>query len=267
MTFALGYPIPVRRGVQRSFPASFAFIGVLLFPLLLVSTSPAQSHGESGASSSSNSGSSGHSFSGGAPSASAPTFTASSPNSHSTGNSGATFSGNNPHSTSGSSTNHGHPHRSSTGEVYYYPYWYAVPVPYSADASDADNSDEDTDEDPDYQGGPTVFDRRGSGAASYVPPVDDGPAHPRAGLEQAAQDAPVASNTDGVPVLDPTVLIFKDGHQLEIENYAVVSQTLYDLTPGHHRKIALADLDLAATEQLNDDRGVTFELPSSAQAN
>jgi hypothetical protein len=46
-----------------------------------------------------------------------------------------------------------------------------------------------------------------------------------------------------------------------------VSQTLYDLTPGHRRKIALADLDLPATERENDDQGVTFQLPPSAQAN
>jgi hypothetical protein len=52
-----------------------------------------------------------------------------------------------------------------------------------------------------------------------------------------------------------------------VNNYAIVSQTLYDLTPGHPRKIALADLDLPATEKQNDDRGVTFQLPPSAQAN
>jgi hypothetical protein len=52
-----------------------------------------------------------------------------------------------------------------------------------------------------------------------------------------------------------------------VNNYAIVSQTLYDLTPGHPRKIALADLDLAATEKQNDDHGVVFQLPPSAQAN
>jgi hypothetical protein len=63
------------------------------------------------------------------------------------------------------------------------------------------------------------------------------------------------------------MLVFKDGHALEVDNYAIVSQTLYDLTPGHARKIALADLDLPATEKQNDDRGVTFQLPPIAQAN
>ena len=61
--------------------------------------------------------------------------------------------------------------------------------------------------------------------------------------------------------------MFKDGHQIEVDNYAIVSQTLYDLTRGHPRKIALADLDLPATQKQNDDHGVSFQLPPLAQAN
>jgi hypothetical protein len=76
-----------------------------------------------------------------------------------------------------------------------------------------------------------------------------------------------ASQSAAEPQQPTTTLVFKDGHQIEIANYAIVSQTLYDLTPGHPRKIALADLDLPATEKQNDDNGVTFALPSSAQAN
>lgn len=258
MTFRLEYHILVKCRIQRSFPVSLALLGILLLPLLLVSTSPAQSHSDSATSSGSSSGS-GHSSSG-----SSPSFTSSGPGSHVTANSGVTFSTNNPHSTSGSGHNEGHPHHRSAGGDVYYPYLYAVPVPYPVDATDADTSD-DADDDAEYQGGPTVFDRRGSGAASYVPTVDSGPAHLRPADAQT-EHAP-ADSTFPEPTPDPTGLVFKDGHQLEIRNYAVVSQTLYDLTPGHARKIALADLDLPATEKLNDDRGVTFELPPSAQAN
>jgi hypothetical protein len=75
------------------------------------------------------------------------------------------------------------------------------------------------------------------------------------------------SNPDPAPPQAPTILIFKDGHQLEVANYAIVNQTLYDLTPGHPRRIALADLDLPATEKQNDDHGIVFQLPPSAQAN
>ncbi len=62
----------------------------------------------------------------------------------------------------------------------------------------------------------------------------------------------------------PTALIFKDGHQVEVENYAILGQTLYDLTPGHSRKVALASLDLQATEKENDDRGIVFQVPASS---
>jgi hypothetical protein len=63
------------------------------------------------------------------------------------------------------------------------------------------------------------------------------------------------------------LLVFKDGRKLEVGNYAIVGATLFDLTPGHPRKIALADLDLEATRRQNDDRGVTFELPTPPQGN
>jgi hypothetical protein len=65
----------------------------------------------------------------------------------------------------------------------------------------------------------------------------------------------------------PTVLVFKDGHELEVENYAIVGNTLFDLTEGHRRKVALADLDLTATSKENDDRGIDFHLPAGSEAN
>lgn len=156
------------------------------------------------------------------------------------------------------------PYGSGNGIVYY-PFWYVLPVPYAVDAPDAAAPD-DPDADAEYQGGPTVFDRRGSGADSYVPPVENAPpAHAPADDGEAAAQADSGGNSE--PAAPPTVLVFKDGHQLEVQNYAVVSQTLYDLTAGHPRKIALADLDLPATQELNEDRGITFQLPSSVQAN
>src|SRR5436305_56883 len=61
---------------------------------------------------------------------------------------------------------HRHPHYGQ----YYSPYLYAVPVPYAVDESAVDTADSSNDA---YEGGPTVFDRRGSGVRSYVPPVRD----------------------------------------------------------------------------------------------
>ena len=64
-----------------------------------------------------------------------------------------------------------------------------------------------------------------------------------------------------------TVLVFKDGHQQEISNYAIVGSTLYDLSDGRSKKVQLADLDLSATVKQNDDRGVEFQLPAQVQLN
>ena len=151
-----------------------------------------------------------------------------------------------------------HRHQDSIPALGFYPYAYAVPYP-ADDTQNAPDADAEDDNDPDYQGGPTVFDRRGSGADSYVPPVKDVP-RPHA-PESADADPPTP---DAPP--QPTMLVFKDGQKLQVENYAIVGATLYDLTPGHHRKITLADLDLDATEKLNE-QGVSFQLPPSPQAN
>jgi hypothetical protein len=137
---------------------------------------------------------------------------------------------------------------------------YAVPVvvPYDPNATD-ENADAEEDE-ADHQGGPTVFDRRGSGAQSYVPPVADVPvAHPTHLVDTADPEPETPQES--------TLLVFKDGHKAEVGNYAIVGQTLFDLTPGHPRKIALATLDLDATQKENDDRGVSFQLPPMSQAN
>jgi len=161
-----------------------------------------------------------------------------------------------PHSHNGD-PNH-HPPRNANGTAYYaYPYYYGVPVSNGSDATDANATD-----DADCQGGPTIFDRCGSGPGSYVPPTYDGPAHPPTAQAAFADPAPDSAPESSTP----TTLVFKDGHEIEVANYAIVGQSLYDLTPGHHRKIALADLDIPSTQKQNDDNGAVFQLPP-VQAN
>jgi len=275
MTFGLEY----HKAVQRSIPATLALFGLFLFTPLLAFSNPGQ---VSGSATSTSSG--GHGFSGGGPGAMSPGHSFAPPtgpvapptgavapptgaiapptagaNSHNQG-----FSHQGPHG-----MEHHHRHHAAFSD-FYYPYGYAVPVPYAVD----DNTDDtNADDDPEYQGGPTVFDRRGAGRDSYVPPSYPGPAHARQTVQAGSTptDDPPISESSSAPVPETpqptTTLVFKDGHQVEVENYAIVNQTLYDLTSGHPRKIALADLDLAATEKQNDDRGITFQLPPSAQAN
>ena len=123
-------------------------------------------------------------------------------------------------------------------------------------------------EEEDYSGGPTIFDRRGSGRANRDGYDDRYADRSRrdVGERQPAAPEQVAQPTPTSEADQPqTVLVFKDGHQLEVQNYAVIGDQLYDLTPGHRRKIALAELDLTATATQNDDRGIDFELPISAR--
>jgi hypothetical protein len=155
-------------------------------------------------------------------------------------------------------SHNGH-HRRNGDNSFVGPYLYAYPVPYAVDSNDYTDAPDAAEDDTNYQGGPTVFDRRGSGARSYVPPVDDPPAaHPDVESDPVASDPP--------PAAPPTVLVFKDGHQLEVSNYAIVGNTLFDLTPGHSRRIALADLNLDRTRQQNEENGIVFQLPAGTQA-
>ncbi len=133
---------------------------------------------------------------------------------------------------------------------------YGVPYyPYAYDDADA-GADDSTDDQ--YQGGPTIFDRRGPGTSRPAADSYSGrsPARPVA----EAEDEPVSNQPD-------TVLVFKDGHQLEVANYAIVGSTLFDLSDGHRRKILLSELNLSATSKENDDRGIDFQLPAGSEAN
>src|SRR5207302_7592356 len=90
-------------------------------------------------------------------------------------------------------------------------------------------------------------------ASAPSPPVAS--ARPAAAASPAAPIIPLAPEP-------PTVLVFKDGHHLEIGNYAIVGETLYNMS-GDYRsfKISLALLDLDATVKANEERGLEFHLP------
>lgn len=145
---------------------------------------------------------------------------------------------------------HHHHKQGYYGGTYLAPY--GVPVPIDQYDDSADGQDPEN-------GGPTIFDRRGPGA----PLPSDAPYGPRGTVQQTASD-PAPSADDPVSNQSPTVLVFKDGHEVEVDNYAIVGSTLYDLTDGHRRKIALAELDLTTTSKENDSRGVDFQVPNTA---
>lgn len=73
-----------------------------------------------------------------------------------------------------------------------------------------------------------------------------------------------ATEKKGSPMFADTVLVFRDKHQEQVENYAIVGDMLWNFAPGHTQRISLDDLDLAATEKANEDRGMTFRLPAGS---
>jgi hypothetical protein len=58
-----------------------------------------------------------------------------------------------------------------------------------------------------------------------------------------------------------TVLVFRDKHIQEVQNYAIVGQTLWIMSQDRANKVPLSQLDIPATQKLNDERGVAFQLP------
>lgn len=61
---------------------------------------------------------------------------------------------------------------------------------------------------------------------------------------------------------EPTQLVFADKHTEQIQNYAIVRQTLWVFDGSRTRKIPLSALNIPATEKANEDQGVDFEIPN-----
>jgi hypothetical protein len=169
---------------------------------------------------------------------------------------------------------HGRNKGGSGGYVYAYPYY----VPYPVGPDDGYDQDQpDSQADQQEAPAPTIFENR----REYRPAPNPTPTgsgsddsrygeHYLDGREQRATTADAGSAPDTRPEptpptrqLLPVILVFKDGHQQEIANYAIVGDTLYDIGSLTARKIKLADLDLQQTIQRNEERGVEFNLPVS----
>lgn len=87
--------------------------------------------------------------------------------------------------------------------------------------------------------------------------------NPPAGNSAVARPAAPASDQ-----LAPVVLVFRDGHRQEVTSYSIIGPAIYASgsywTNGYWtQKILLANLDLSATSQVNQERGVKFILPSA----
>jgi len=140
--------------------------------------------------------------------------------------------------------------------AYSVPYTPVIIVESDAAYSDAAYAD---DED---SGGPTIFDRRDSRDSRQRRRIADSE------LEREPQPAAVATAPakpeEPVTAQPSTILFFKDGHKTEILNYAIVGDTLFELSDGRTHKIQLAEVDLPATYKANEERGVDFQVPAKS---
>ncbi|HEV8048937.1 MAG TPA: hypothetical protein VGP35_14475 [Terriglobales bacterium] len=80
-------------------------------------------------------------------------------------------------------------------------------------------------------------------------------------LRQEREARESASQSRSKSDSEKTELVFRDKHVEEVQNYAIVGQTLWILNGQRARKIQLNQLDIPATKKANDDRGVDFQLP------
>jgi hypothetical protein len=65
---------------------------------------------------------------------------------------------------------------------------------------------------------------------------------------------PVSRPSDmSAPNDPPKALVFKDGHQILVENYVISGNTMWIIDNGHMKKVSLNDIDTAATQKANSD--------------
>ena len=85
--------------------------------------------------------------------------------------------------------------------------------------------------------------------------------------DRALAGATSADTQAKVKALPPAVLVYRDGHSEELSSYSIIGGSIhtksnYWKTGIWTRTIPVADLDIPATLQENEKRGVNFELPS-----
>jgi hypothetical protein len=79
-------------------------------------------------------------------------------------------------------------------------------------------------------------------------------------------EAPAETQGKAKP-LPPAIIVYRDGHTEELSSYSIIGGSIhtksnYWTTGTWTRTIPVADLNIPATLQQNQKRGVNFELPS-----
>jgi hypothetical protein len=83
----------------------------------------------------------------------------------------------------------------------------------------------------------------------------------RESQQREAHDVPAPEADRSSVVSTPTLLVFRDKHTQEVQNYAIVGGTLWIFSEQRATKLPLSWLDPEATSKANEDRGVDFQLP------
>ncbi len=136
---------------------------------------------------------------------------------------------------------------------YYVPYYMPAPgypLIYPGVAAPATSSDDST---PDYE----------TAAAQPDPPAADPPVKPAGDAAPVSSPDPPADASTASAQEEATILIFRDGHRMEIHNYAIAGDQVLNFSNMGPRRIPLSDLDIAATQRANDERGVEFQVPAA----
>jgi hypothetical protein len=83
----------------------------------------------------------------------------------------------------------------------------------------------------------------------------------RESQQREARDIPISEPESRSVISTPTLLVFRDKHTQEVQNYAIVGGTVWIFSEQRATKLPLSWLDIEATTKANDDRGVNFQVP------
>ncbi len=141
----------------------------------------------------------------------------------------------------------------------FYPYynWYPSYAYYGGPLWDWDDSSYDARFNDDYDGRNQTASEINR-LSDEVQDLREEQEYSRATARPAPAPQPAVQAKEDLPV----VVVFLDRHIQEVRNYAVANEMLVVLDGNRHTKFPLADIDLAATMKLNDERGVDFEIPN-----
>ncbi|MGA9040667.1 MAG: hypothetical protein WB421_09050 [Terriglobales bacterium] len=132
------------------------------------------------------------------------------------------------------------------GGLYAYPWYYG----------DYGFGYPETDPDPQYDYSRAYDSQSGEMEQGKIDRLEDEVAQ----LRQERNSAGSASPTK-TEIRASTLLVFRDQHTQDVQNYAIVGETLWVFDAQKASKIPVDDLDIPATTKANDDRGVDFRLP------